>query len=733
MSVVGKPVARVDGVAKVTGAARYAADTQVSGVTHGVLVPSTIARGRITAIDTTKAAAAAGVLGVFTHRNLGRLNVTGLRGSLPLQDDRIRHAGQPVAIVVARTLEQARHAATLVKVAYRAERPRVRLATDLGNAYLPANGPDGADNVYVRGDVARALAEAPVRIEATYTTPLQHHNPMEPSAAVARWEGRRLIVHESSQAIAGIRDALATAFRLPRENVRVLSPYTGGGFGAKAFAAWPRVVLTAAVARRVGRPVKLVLTRADTYTSYGHRAESHQVLRLGATRDGRLTALDHTLIQQVARAEGQFATSARVTRMLYTCPNVRTTQQAVALDLANGSYVRAPDTITNFALESALDELSHRLGLDPVTLRLRNWSPVNQETGVRHGSNQLRACYRRGAARFGWSRRDPMPRSMRDGDWLIGWGMATAGHTAGGDQVAGAEVIIDAGGTALIRSGTQEIGTGTLTVLRQVGADVLGLPLRDVRFDLGDSDFPWAPPSVASATVPCTGTGVVRAATAARDQVIARAVADEHGPLHGLPPARIGVEDGFLFDLDRPSRRVSHRDALQGRPVRAAVPMGEELTTAYSVGAVFAEVGVHRLLGRVRVSRVVGVYDCGRVLNERTLRSQAVGGVIWGIGVALTEHTLVDPRLGRVVTPNLSTYLMPVNADVPGLDLTFIDRPDPSSEALGARGFGETPATGVAPAIANAVHHAIGHRVRDLPITQDKILAALSPPPPQRL
>ncbi|GGS77017.1 xanthine dehydrogenase family protein molybdopterin-binding subunit [Nonomuraea spiralis] len=728
MNAVGRPVARVDGVAKVTGAARYAADVQVPGVTHAVLVGSTIARGRVTAIEVSEAAAATGVLGVFTHENLGRLPRPRPQDFLPLQDDLIRYAGQPVAAVVARTLEQARHAAGLVAVSYRADTPRTVLADGLDAAYLPPQGPDGGDNVYVRGDVEAALTSAPVTVEATYTTPMQHHNPMELPATVAAWDGDRLTVHESTQNIAGTQEGLMTVFRLPREKVRVISPYVGGGFGAKGTSAVPRIVLAAALARHVGHPVRLVLTRAESYTSNGHRAASHQVVRVGATRDGRLTAIDHTLTQQVAGTEGRFVTSARITRILYACPNVRTTQRAVALDLANAAYIRAPDTVTSHALESALDELSYALGLDPVTLRIRNWSATNQQSGVRHGSNHLRTCYERGAERFGWWRRAPRPGSMRDGDWLLGWGMATVAHTAGGREMAGAEVIIGVDGAARIRSGTHDIGTGTSTVMRQLGADVLGLPMAEVRFDLGDSAYPQAPASSASATVPCTGAGVVRAATAARDQVVALAVADESSPLHGLPPARVRAADGHLFDLDRPARRTSFRDVLRrhGRPLRVTSPAGERMVQAVSTGAVFTEVAVHRLLGQVRVRRVVGVYDPGRVLNERTARSQAVGGVIWGIGVALSEHTLTDPHLGRILTPNLSGYLVPVAADVPDLDLTFIDRPDPASPALGARGFGEAPTTGLSAAIGNAVHHAIGHRVRDLPITQDKVLAALA-------
>ncbi len=729
-SVVGRPLARVDGVAKVTGSARYAADADVAAVAHAVLETSTIARGRITALDSSAAEAAPGVLGVFTHRNLPRITVpsptaTFLKRFLPVQDDLIRHAGQPVAIVVADTLERAQHAATLLNVTYQAEAPRVVLADSMGESYVPPDGNDGR-NDYSRGDLAAGLAAADVTVETTCTTPLQHHNALEPSATVAEWTGDELTVHESTQGITNSQNALMQAFGLPRENVRVVTPYVGGGFGAKG-PVWPHTVLAAAVARQVGRPVKLVLSRADTYTSNGHRAETHQELRLGATRDGKLTAIEHVVTQQVSRTEELLFNSSEPTRMLYACPNVRSTQRAVRLDLPTGSFVRSPEAATSHALESALDEVSYALGMDPVELRLRNWSDTNQETGVRHGSNHLRECYEEGARRFGWSRRNPRPGSTRDGGELVGLGMATAAHTAGGRPGSGAAVTISLDGTASIRSGTQDIGTGTYTVMGQIGAEVLGLPAHHVTFDLGDTNFPSAFASAASATVPSVGSGVVRAATAARDQVIATAVADAGGPLHGVPPDRVSTADGHLFVVDQPRRRVSYRDVMRRRGTPVEVTSNPvPVALAYSVGAVFVEVRVDPVIGRVRVRRVVGVFDTGRVLNRQTLRSQAIGGAVWGIGFTLTEHTLVDPHLGRIVTPNLSGYLVPVNADVPDIDVGFIDRPDPSSPALGARGFGETPMTGVTAAIGNAVHHAIGHRIRDLPITQDKIIAALS-------
>ncbi|MDR7275359.1 xanthine dehydrogenase family protein molybdopterin-binding subunit [Catenuloplanes atrovinosus] len=729
-TVVGRPIARTDGTTKVTGNATYAADTHIPGLAHAALVTSTIARGRITAIDTSTATTGRGVLAVLTHRNLRPVTLPGLDAQfpkrfMPLHDDVIRHAGQPVAIAVAETLAQAQEAAARVVVRYESQPPRVVLADALDEAYIPPPGADGT-NDYLRGDVAAGLAAAHVTVEATYTTPLQHHNALEPSATVAVWDGDGLTAHESAQGISITQTVLMQAFQLPRDRVRVISPFLGGGFGAKG-PGWPHTVLAAAAARQVGRPVKLVLTRAQTYTSHGHRAETHQVMRVGATRDGRLTAIDHEVTQQVSRTEEAMFNSSEPTRLLYACANVRSRQRAVRLDLATGSFVRSPEAATGHVLESTLDELAYALGVDPVELRLRNWSGVNQETGEPWGSNHLRECYRRGAERFGWSRRNPRPGSMRDRDGLIGWGMATAAHTAGGRPGSGATATVGLDGTAVITCGTQDIGTGTYTVMRQAGAQTLGLPLHQVTFLLGDTRYPAAFASAASATVPSAGAAVVRAATAARERVVAATLADPGSPLHGLAPDRIGAEDGHLFAIGQPWRRIAYRDVMRrhGAPIATSTgPVPAPL--GYSTGAVFVEVHVDPLLGRVRVRRVVGVFDPGRVLNRQTARSQAIGGAVWAIGFTLTEHTLVDPHLGRVVTPNLSGYLLPVNADVPDIDVDFVDQPDPHSPALGARGFGETPMTGVTAAIGNAVFHATGHRMRDLPITQDRILAALA-------
>jgi xanthine dehydrogenase YagR molybdenum-binding subunit len=723
--IVGSPVPRIDGRAKVTGAATYAADAEVRGTLHGFLVTSTVASGHITGIDTRDAERSAGVVAVFTHRNMPRLArpeyIAFFKSYIPLQDSDIHHSGQPVAYVVAETLEQAQHAATLVAVSYDARRPQSVVADAMDEAYVPPAGLSGP-NEFARGDVAAGLAQADVRIDVTYTTPMHHHNPIEPSTTTADWDGGRVTVYESAQGGHATRICISEALDVPQDNVRVLSPFLGGGFGAKG-PVWPHTLLTAAVARELRRPVKLVLSRAQTFTSNGHRAEAHQRLRIGARRDGTLTAIDHVSTHQATRTEAGVFSTNRSTRVLYACPNVHVAQRVVRLDLPTPSFMRPPESAGSFGLESALDELSYTLGVDPIELRLRNHTAVDPETGEPFGSKHLIECYRRGAAAFRWSERDPRPRSMRDGDTLIGWGMATAAHTAGGRPGAGARVVISTAGRAVVQVGTHDIGTGTYTVMSQIAAQTLGLDLDDVDFELGDTDYPFAFMSVASATVPGVGAAVNRACTTARRVVIDIAVADPRSPLHGVPAEQITAEDGILYETGKPRRRERVRTVLarHGKPVEATtdpvpIPHG------YSVGAEFAEVRVDPRVGRVKVTRMLGAYDAGRVLNRRTMRSQAIGGAVCAVGFALTEHTLVDPHQARIVNPDLSGYLLPVNADIPHIQTILIDKPDPTSEALHARGFGETPGTGMTAAIGNAVYHATGRRIRDLPITQDKLI-----------
>ncbi|MGN9840431.1 xanthine dehydrogenase family protein molybdopterin-binding subunit [Nonomuraea sp. H19] len=720
--LVGQGVARVDGRAKVTGAARYAADNEVPGVLHGFLVMSTIARGEVVEIDTRAALAHPGVVAVYTHADMPKLTLPDFpynRPFIPMQDTRVHHNGQPVAYVLAQTLEQAQEAANLVKIRYRAEDPVTRLADVLDEAFLPIafrNRP----NEIARGDAAAALEQADVRIDQTYSSPMQHHNPIEPHTTTAVWEGNTLTLYESTQGVILSRKAVSDAFRMRPEQVRIISPYLGGGFGAKG-PTYPHTLLTAAAAQLAGRPVKLVLSRAQMYTSNGHRSEYRHHIRLGATQQGVLIAIADTSTAQVTRIDENVYNGSDSTLHLYACPNVHVRQMGVRLDLPTSSYMRSPETTAHFGLETAMDELSHELGIDPVELRVRNHNAVNPRTGRPYAGKHLLECYRAAAEAFGWARRDPRPGTTRDGDEYVGWGMATETHTYGWiESEVGLTIGLD--GRATLRAATQEIGTGTYTVLTQVAADGLGMPLDHVTTLLGDTTYPRASVSAGSSTMPSVAGPASQAARSARDAVIALAVADPRSPLHGVPAEDVVTAAGRLFARGERGRRDSYRDvvARHGRPVE--VRGSGANTPGHSFGAVFVEVRIEPRLGRLRVSRVVTAHDPGRVLNHRTARGQVIGGVTWGIGFALMEHTMVDPTTARVVNPNLSTYLVPVCADTPSVEALFVDRPDPDSTALEARGFGETPGTGVPAAIGNAIFHAIGRRLREVPFTQDKLL-----------
>lgn len=722
--LVGQGVERVDGRAKVTGTARYAADNEVTGVLHGSMVLSTIACGEVTEIDTGAALAHPGVVAVYTHREMPKLTLPGfpyIKGFIPMQDTQVHHNGQPVAYVLAETLEQAQEGANLVRVRYRGRRPTVRLEDAIDEAFPPPAFQGHLNEISV-GDAAAALEQAEVRVGQNYSSPMQHHNPIEPHTTTAVWDGGTLTLYESAQGVGFARRVVAQAFDLVGDDgdlsaVRIISPYLGGGFGAKG-PTYPHTLLTAAAARLARRPVKLVLSRAQMYTSNGHRAEYRRRIQLGATRRGVLTAIVDTSTAQLTRTEDVLFNRSDSTRSLYICPNVNVRQLGVRLDLPTSSYMRSPETTAHFGLETAMDELSYEVGIDPVELRVRNHSTANPHTGA---GGHLLECYRMAAEEFGWARRKPKPGTTRDGGEYIGWGMATEMHTFGTFRST-VNVTVGPDGRATLRAATQEIGTGTYTVLSQVVADGLGMPLKDVTALLGDTAYPEASLSAASATMPSVVGSASRAARNARDAVVALAVADPRSPLHGVPAEDVETGRGRLSVRGDRGRGESYREvvARHGRPVEAS---GTVLNTGgHSFGAVFVEVRVQPRLGTVRVSRVVTAHDPGRVLNRRTARGQVIGGVTWGIGFALMEHTAVDPDTARVVNPNLSTYLVPVCADTPSVKALFVDRADANSEALGARGFGEVPGTGVPAAIGNAIFHATGRRLRDTPFTRDKLL-----------
>jgi xanthine dehydrogenase YagR molybdenum-binding subunit len=674
------------------------------------------------------------VLAVITHQNAPRLpngeqpGAAGGRVLQLLQDDQIRYDDQPVAVVVADTLENARRAARLVAVRYQAGTPRAGLASSIDQAYAPDKTPRGPTDTHT-GDFERAFTAAPARVDGTYTTPAETHNPMEMHATVAVWQGGdKLTLYDATQGIFGVRKRLAQIFGLQPENVRVICPYLGGGFGCKG-SAWSHVPLAAMAARVVGRPVKLVLTRPQMFSMVGHRPPTIQRVALGADREGRLVAMRHDVVSETSRFDQFVEPAAGQTRMLYACPNISTTHRLVRLDVPTPTFTRAPgETSGSYALEAAMDELAYALAIDPLELRLRNYAEREPDGGRPWSSKSLRACYHQGAERFGWSRRRPKPRSMTDGHLLVGWGMATATYPAN-QSPSQAIARIRADGTALVQAGTQDLGTGTYTIMTQVAADALGLPVERVKFELGDTVLPEAPLSAGSRTASSVGPAVRRACLDARAKLAALAVSAAASPLNGVAVDKLAAADGELFSTADQRKREPFAAivARTGQPEvtgHADVHEAEDRKkmATHSFGAQFAEVKVDEALGQVRVTRFVGAFGAGKILNAKTARSQFHGGIVWGIGFALHENTVRDPRTARLVTRDLSDYHVPVHPDIPDIDVIMIDETDTHVNEVGAKGIGELGMTGVAAAVANAVYHATGKRVRDLPITPDKLL-----------
>lgn len=735
MNTIGQPLDRIDGVLKVTGGAQYAAEFPAAHLAHAVLVTSTIAHGRVSSIDTARAEAMPGVLLVMTSRNAPRLPNGGRPEVAPpaqrrlslLQDDEVRYDNEPVAVVVADSIERATDAASRLRIEYRRVAPTLDFSRAKAHAHPPASMTGGKADTE-RGEIEHGLRSGAVRIDAVYTTPMEHHNPMEPHAVMASWDGPKLTLYDTTQGVANARKAVATFLGMPPEDVHIISPFVGGGFGCKG-SVWSHVVLCAMAARQVGRPVRLALTRPQMFGPVGGRPRTEQHLVLAARHDGTLTGLRHDTYSNTSTFEDWTEASAVVTRMLYEVPNLATSHRLVPLSVGTPTFMRAPgETTGSFALESALDELAVALKMDPIALRLKNYAEIDPQEGKPWSSKQLRQCYKLGAERFGWSKRAPGPRSMRSGATLIGMGMATATYPARRSEASAiARILPD--GTALVASGTQDLGTGTYTVMTQVAADALGFPLARVSFALGDSSLPPAPVSGGSQSVASVSPAVREAAAAARARLIDMAREDAGSSLHGLAAADVTVVDGWVVSRADASRRDPAAAIIAragGRPIeaRATAKRGEEADrySFHSFGAVFAEVHVDAALGTIRVPRIVAVYDVGQLLNEKTGKSQLMGGIVWGVGAALEEASELDPRYGRIVNANLAEYHVPVNADIGAIDVSVLNVPDPHFNALGARGIGEIGITGVPAAIANAVYHATGVRVRDLPITLDKLL-----------
>jgi xanthine dehydrogenase YagR molybdenum-binding subunit len=673
-------------------------------MTYGVLVMSTIPSGTIRAIDTAAALKSPGVLAVLSHLNapkLGSPQQTSLAEQhlVPFQDGTIHYLGQRIAVVVADTLEHATRGAELVRVAF----DRTEARTDLLK-YRDDAKDRGQQNKFAKGDADAALATAPVKVDQTYRTPYEHHNPIEAHSIVAAWDGDHLTLYDSSQYIFAVQRTMAQLFGVPKENVHVVSPFVGGAFGSKG-SSWPHVVIGVMAAREVKRPVKLVVTRKQLFFGNGHRPETEQRVALGATPDGKLVSIIHEGIGQGNNVCDYLEGFARPTQVLYASPNIRGAHRVVELNVPSGTYMRAPGlTPGTFALESAMDELAYQLKIDPIQLRLTNYADVDPIEGKPWSSKSLKECYQQAADRIGWSRRTPEPRSMRDGRLLIGYGMASATYPTHRSP-ASARAVMKSDGTVLVSSGTHEMGMGTATVMRQLAAETLGVPVERVRFQLGDTNLPAAPISAGSMTAASVGSAVYGVAEELKKKIAA---------LDGIDPSTL-TADSYHSILAK--HYLETIDAQFD-----AKPDQNETYAAHAFGAQFAEVSVDPDLGLVRLRRMVSAFAGGRILNEKTARSQYYGGIIQGIGMALLEQTHFDKRLGTFTNVNLAEYLLPVNADIPPIDVIMVEENDPHVNPIGVKGIGEIGIVGVGPAIANAVYHATGKRVRDLPITIEKVM-----------
>jgi xanthine dehydrogenase YagR molybdenum-binding subunit len=734
-SNMGQPLRRRDGVLKVTGAARYAADNHPPGMLYAVLAVSRIARGRVAALDVAAAKAHPGVVEVMTPANKPPLAADPDAKTDPfmfrmdvLQNDRVRYAHQPIAVVIAETLEAATEGAALLAPRYEVEPARMGL--DATESFVPpVVGPGFPTDVH-HGDVEAGLAAAATQIAAIYETPAQYHNPMEPHAIVAAWNGDELSIDTPSQGLAMAQGRIAALFGLAPEKIQIRSPFLGGGFGCKGFITGPQV-LGIMAARLTGRPVKLVLRREEMFGPVGHRAPTRQTLRIGADRDGKLTALLHKTRTPSSTFDDFFEPASGASHTLYASPAISTTHEGVRIDTGTPLFMRAPGEASgSVALESAVDELAHACGIDPLAFRLINYAEVEPISGKPFSSKALRECYTQGAARFGWRDRPLAPQQMRDRDGLlVGWGLGTATFPAM-MFAAQARAVLCRDGSGIMEIGAHDMGQGAWTALAQVAADSLGLDIEHVEFKSGTSELPDAGIAGGSAHTATAGMAIYDAGAKVIARLADLATGDSRSPLYGAGNAGVIARGGRLFRRDDESRSESYADILErarlaqieARGQGAADAAAQNAYAMHAHGAVFAEVKVDPELGQMRVTRLVGAFAAGRIINPRMVESQLHGGMIWGVSFALHEQAVMDARSGRPMNPNFGEYHIPVNADVPSLEAILVEERDPHVNALGIKGVGEIGITGTAGAVANAVWHATGVRVRKFPITLDRLL-----------
>jgi xanthine dehydrogenase YagR molybdenum-binding subunit len=747
---IGERAPRQDGGLKVRGQAPYAIEHVIDGMLYGVAVQSTIPAGRIIAIDVGAAEKSPGVVAVYTHLNPLAIQPATpfIKGGAatenftPLQDDQVRWNGQHIALVVAQTFEQATEAASLLKVSY-------ELSTAIIDPDDARAKPQPIDDLQAKwGDAPAALASAAVTVEGVYTTPREYNVPMEPHGCIAHWDEDKLTVYESSQWVGGARNVISQWMGIDMAKVRVVSPFIGGGFGCKV-APHPHVAMACAAAKALGSPVKLSLTRPQTFTGYGGRPRTSQRLALGATKEGMLVSVVHEGWNETAIDDTHLEPTTGVTALMYATPNMLARHSIIPVNTVNPGWMRAPgENISTYALETAMDELAYELGLDPIELRLRNWASHDPKANIPWTTRRLREGYIAGANAFGWASRNPKPRSMREGRELIGWGMA-AGTYPVWRTPGEAKIVIHRDGRIDVLSAGTDLGTGTYTILAQTAAEVLDVPTRSVKVSLGDTDLPRSPIAGGSQLANNLTGAVYKAAKLARSELLRLAVSDPKSPLHGMDIGNLVFKNGRIRPSQRPGDGVALGDLLKAigkerfeistdtftagatEADRSAaahgfsqmLPATHGGVSAHSWGVHFVEVRVDEDFGTVKVKRMVAAFDSGRVYNPKLAESQWMGGMIMGIGQALFEEGHIDRRDGRIVNASLADYVVPVNADVPEITTIDVGIPDLQASALGGKAVGELGIVGVAAAINNAVYHATGKRIRDLPITLDKLLA----------
>ena len=734
-SSIGQPLTRRDGPLKVTGQARFAADNHPPGMLFAVMAVSSIARGRVTGMDVAAAKAQPGVVEVMTPANRPPLAGDPDGKETPfnfkidaLQNDTVRYAQQAIAVVIAETLEAATEGAFLLAPRFEAQTPDTGL--DSAEPFIPPVVGAGNPASAKHGDVEAGLQAASRRLEATYETPAQYHNAMEPHSIVAAWDGDSLSIDTPSQGMAMAQARIAGLFGIAAEDIHIRSPFLGGGFGSKGLLNGPQV-LGILAAKLVGRPVKLVLRREQMYGPVGHRAPTRQTIRMGTDSDGAFTAIANHARTATSTYDNFIEPAADVAHTLYATPALSTSHEAVRLDTGTPMFMRAPgEAPGSIALESAVDEMAEACGMDPLAFRLKNYAEVEPASGKPFSSKALRDCYTRGAERFGWSKRPLLPRQTRDDDGLlVGWGMGTATFPA--LMFAGhARAVLRADGTGVVETGAHDMGQGAWTAFAQVAADGLGLPLDRLEFRSGTSDLPDAGIAGGSAHMATVSTAIHAAGGDVIGKLAALATGDERSPLFGAGNAGVIAREGRLQRRDDEGRSESYTDILARAGLGELEGTGTGMSDQAAVGtyamhahgAVFAEVKVDPEFGQVRATRLVGAFAAGRVINPRMVRSQYYGGMIWGVSFALHEHAITDKRSGRIMNANLAEYHVPVNADIPSLEAILVDEFDPHVNPLGIKGVGEIAITGTAGAVANAVWHATGVRVRQFPISLEALI-----------